>query len=62
MIDTILKQPVFCITLEDLQAEALEKLGRELNDEEIEVVKKGLMWGLMTDIGTVYNTIFNEMI
>lgn len=53
---------VFSITVEDLQAEALEKLGRELNDKEIEVAKKGLMCGLMTDIDTVYNTIFNEMI
>jgi len=62
MSNTIVKQPVFCITLEDLQAEALEKLGRELNDEEIEAAKKGLMCGLMTDIDTVYNTIFFEMI
>lgn len=56
------EESVFSITIEDLQAEALEKIGRELNDEEIEVAKKGLMWGLMTDIDTVYNTIFNEMI
>lgn len=53
---------IFSITIEDLQAEALEKIGRVLNDEEIEVAKKGLMWGLMTDIDTGYNTIFNEMI
>lgn len=56
------KECVFSITIDDLQAEALKKIGRELNDEEIEVAKKGLMWGLMTDIDTVYNTIFNEMI
>ena len=56
------EESVFLITVEDLQAEALEKLGRELNDEEIDVAKKGLMWGLMTDIDTVYNTIFYEMI
>lgn len=56
------KESVFSITIEDLQAEALEKIGRVLNDEEIEVAKKGLMCGLMMDIDSVYYAIFNEMI
>lgn len=56
------EESLFSITLDDLQTEALEKIGRELNAEEIEVARKGLMWGLMTDIDTVYNTIFKEMI
>ncbi|MBM4158338.1 MAG: hypothetical protein FJ216_06105 [Ignavibacteria bacterium] len=53
---------IFSISLEDLQAEALEKLGRELNDDEIEVAKKGLMCGLMMDIDSVYYAIFDEML
>ena len=53
---------VFSITLEDLQSEALEKIGRTLTDEEILVAKKGLESGLLTDINTVYATIFYEMI
>lgn len=56
------KEFVFSITVADLQAEALEKIGRELNEDEIEVAKKGLMWGLMTEIDTIYNTIFKEII
>jgi hypothetical protein len=53
---------VFSITVEDLQSEALEKIGRTLTDEEIQAAKKGLEFGLYTDIDTVYATIFFEMI
>ncbi len=30
--------------------------------EEIQIAKKGLEFGLLTDIGTIYKTIFTEMI
>ena len=52
----------FAITVEDLQNEANEKIGRKLNDDEIAVAKKGLEFGLLTDIDSVYNTILFEMI
>ena len=53
---------VFSITVEDLQNEAMERLDRKLSDEEIEIAKDGLEWGLLTGIDTIYNTIFTEMI
>lgn len=53
---------VFAISIEDLQFEAIEKLGRELIEEEIIIVKKGLENGLLTFIDIVYKTIFSEMI
>lgn len=53
---------VFAISLEDLQYEAKEKIGRELTEEEVEIAKKGLQYGLLTGIHIVYNTIFYEMI
>ncbi len=53
---------VFAITKEDLQYEAKEKIGRELNDEEILIAKKALEWGIGESIGIIYNTIFSEMI
>ncbi len=53
---------VFSITLEDLQSEALRIIGRTLTDEEVYIAKKGVESGLMTDIDTVYKTIFFEMI
>lgn len=53
---------VFVITVKDLQNEAKGKIGRDLTDDEINIAKKGLESGLLTDIDTVYNTIFDEMI
>lgn len=50
------------ITTEDIQREAKEKIGRELSSDELLIAKKGLEFGLLTNIQTVYNTIFNEMI
>lgn len=57
-----LNKIVFAITKEDLQFEAKERIGRILTDEEIYIAKKGLESGLLTDIETVYQTIFKEMI
>jgi hypothetical protein len=57
-----LTEYVFAISLEELQYEAMERIGRELNEEEIEDAKKGLMWGLMTDIDSVYGAVFYDMI
>jgi hypothetical protein len=53
---------IFAITLEDLQRESKEKIGRELTEEEIYIAKKGLESGLSTGIDVIYNTIFSEMI
>lgn len=55
-------QMVFAITIDDLQTEAREKIGRELTDEEIDIAKKGLEFGILTSIDTIYTTIFTEMI
>jgi hypothetical protein len=56
------KEIIFSITLEDIQIEANEKIGRALNEDELLIAKKGLESGLLTGIDTVYNTIFTEMI
>ena len=53
---------LFNITISDIQQEAVQYLGRNLNEEEIQIAKKGLESGLMTGIEIVYKTIFNEMI
>jgi len=53
---------IFYITKEDVQSEAMERLGRHLTDHELYIAQKGLDSGLMTYIDTVYRTIFGEMI
>ena len=54
---------IFQITEEDLQNEAMKRIGRQLDWEEIRQSKKWIeegIGGLSLDI--TYNTIFTEMI
>ena len=53
---------LFAITVEDVQHEAMEILGRKLNDEELSTAGKYLSYGIGESIGIIYNTIFKEMI
>lgn len=53
---------LFYITKETMQNEAMMKIGRHLTEDELNIVKDGLEWGLTTDIDTVYNTIMYDMI
>jgi hypothetical protein len=61
-METINKEEVlFYISKETMQYEAMQKIGRHLTEEELDIAKDGLDWGLMTGIETVYNTILFEM-
>jgi hypothetical protein len=53
---------LFAIKTEDLQQEAMARIGRRLSEEEMDMAKDGLEWGLLFDIDTVYDTIIYEMI
>ncbi|HOV98658.1 MAG TPA: hypothetical protein PK595_03685 [Bacteroidota bacterium] len=53
---------LFSITTEDLQSRAIEKIGRKLTQEEIEIARDRLENALLFDIDTVYKSIFSEMI
>ncbi len=62
-VETINKDELlFYISKETMQYEAMQKIGRYLTAEELDIAKDGLEWGLMTDIDTVYNAILFEMI
>jgi len=54
---------IFSLTVEDLQNESLTRIGRILTDDEIDIARKGIDWGI-TDmaLNITYNTIFTEMI
>ena len=54
---------IFSITIEDLQNEAIKRIGRKLNDDEIIIAKKGIEWGIVNSaLDITYNTIFTEML
>ncbi len=61
--ETINKEDLlFYISKETMQYEAMQKIGRHLTEEELYAAKKGLEWGLMTGIDTVYNAILDEIL
>jgi len=53
---------LFAITTEDVQEYAMNKIGRELTEDELDIAKEGLENAILFDIDTVYNTIITEMI
>ena len=54
---------IFQITEDDLQNEAMERIGRKLTDDEVEIAKDGIEWGISDSaLEITYNTIFTEMI
>ena len=53
---------LFAITEQDVQSEAIEQIGRTLNEDEMEIAQKGLEWGIVTGIHIVYKTILFDMI
>ncbi|VVB90048.1 Uncharacterised protein [uncultured archaeon] len=62
-METINKEELlFYISKETMQYEAMRAIGRYLTEEELDMAKDGLEWGLTFDIETVYNTILFEMI
>ncbi len=62
-METINKEDViFYILKETIQDESMRKIGRYLTEEELDIAKDGLEWGLMTGIDIVYDTILFEMI
>jgi len=53
---------IFSISEDDVQIEAIEKIGRKLTFDEMQIAKKGLEFGILTGIHIIYNTILSEMI
>lgn len=50
------EENIFEISVNWVQSEAKEIIGRELTDMELFSVKKGIEWGLLFDIDTVFRT------
>lgn len=53
---------LFEISIDWVQEEALRIVGRELSDDELFSVKKGLAWGLLFDIDTVFRAAIENAI
>lgn len=52
---------LFYITKDQVQEAAIERYGHSLSDEDFEIVKDGLEWGIMSSIENVYSAVFDRL-
>jgi len=55
-------QEIFTVTIDNLQNEAINRIGRKLTDDELYTAKKGIESGLSFDIDTVMKAAIDEAI
>lgn len=53
---------IFAIKVRDLQNEAIQRIGRELTEDEIISASKGMESGLSFDIDVVFSTAIGEAV
>ncbi len=51
---------LYSITVEDVQFEAMEQIGRELTEEEMWQFKKRLEYGIGEHMLLIWNALFDE--
>lgn len=53
---------IFEVSVEWVQLEAEKLVNRRLTDEELYSVKKGIEWGLLADIDTIFSTAIKNAV
>lgn len=56
------REKVFSISIDDLQREALNVIGKKLTDKELRVAVKGINEGLSFGIDTIFRTAIEEAV
>lgn len=53
---------LFSVTAEELQNEAVDRIGRKLTDEELYSAQKGIKLGLSFGIETIFRTAIDQAV
>ena len=53
---------IYPITIMDLQNDAIKRIGRELNDEELYTAKKCIEWGLSSIVDITLKSAIEEAV
>lgn len=53
---------LFSVTTEELQNEAVDRIGRKLTDEELYTAQKGIESGLSFGIETIFRTAIDDSV
>ncbi len=55
-------QVIYPITVEDLQDDAVRRIGRKLNDDELHTAKKCVEWGLSSIVDITLKSAIEEAV
>ncbi len=53
---------IYPITIEDLQNDALKRIGRKLNDDELHTAQKCVEWGLSSIVDITLKSAIEEAV
>lgn len=53
---------IYPITVGDLQNEAIKRIGRKLNDDELDTAKKCIEWGLSSIVDITLKSAIEEAV
>jgi len=53
---------IYPITVGDLQNDAVRRIGRKLNDDELHIAKKGVEWGLSSVMDITLKSAIEEAV
>ncbi|MEK7117428.1 MAG: hypothetical protein AAB861_01500 [Patescibacteria group bacterium] len=53
---------IYPITIDDLQNDAVRRIGRKLNDDELHIAKKCVEWGLSSVVDITLKSAIEEAI
>lgn len=56
------RQVIYPITIEDLQNDAVRRIGRKLNDDELHTAKKCVEYGLSTIVDITLKSAIEEAV